>query len=110
MSTADGLAFDRHCAIAGIPRPVPEYRFALVHGRRWRFDYAWPELRVAVEIDGGGFVHGRHHRPAGFAEDCVKLNTAAIDGWIVLRATPAQVRDGSIFEFVRRALARAVPA
>jgi hypothetical protein len=107
MSTATGVAFDRLCALKGIPRPVPEFAFALARGRKWRLDWAWPDRRVAIEIDGGGYVQGRHHRAAGFSEDCVKLNTAAIEGWIVLRATPQQVADGSAFEFVRHALIRA---
>lgn len=104
------LPFPVLCRAHGVPAPLAEYRFALAHGRQWRFDWAWPSFRVALEIDGGGFAHGRHHRPAGFAEDCVKLNTAAIDGWLVVRATPQQVRSGVAFEWLQRALARKAPA
>lgn len=100
------LPFDRVCRLSGVPVPVPEYRFALPHGRQWRFDWAWPALQVALEIDGGAFVYGRHQRPAGFAEDLVKLNTAALDGWLVLRATPQQVARGEALAWVRRAVAR----
>lgn len=64
-----------------LPRPVAEFRFHPV--RRWRFDWAWPEHKVAVEIDGGQWKAGggRHNTDA----DREKLNTAAAMGWRVLR-------------------------
>ncbi len=45
----------------GLPEPEREYRFAQeALGRKWRFDFSWPEYRVAVELDGGTWVRGRH--------------------------------------------------
>lgn len=102
--TARGLSFDRLCVIAGVPRPLPEFRFAVLAGRLWRFDWAWPDQQLAIEVDGGGYTFGRHHRYAGFAEDCVKLNTAVVLGWRVLRCTPQQVQDGTAIDFVKRTL------
>jgi hypothetical protein len=49
---------------AGIPAPIREYRFA--PPRRWRFDLAWPSLRLALEIEGGTWTGGRHVRGNGF--------------------------------------------
>jgi len=70
---------------AGIKLPEREYRF---HPKRlWRFDFAWPESRIAVEAEGGIFVSGRHNRPSGMANDCEKYNAAALLGWKVLRYT-----------------------
>lgn len=60
-----------------------EYRFA--PPRRWRFDFAWPLERVAVEIEGGVWTGGRHVSARGFAADCDKYNAAVLDGWAVLR-------------------------
>jgi very-short-patch-repair endonuclease len=62
---------------------VVEHRFH--PERRWRFDIAWPDLKVAVEVEGGVFVRGRHNRPTGFINDCEKYNAAAVMGWRVLR-------------------------
>ena len=45
------LAFDRQCAAFSLPPPVAEHRFH--ETRRWRFDFAWPDHRVALEIAGG---------------------------------------------------------
>lgn len=67
------------------PDPVAEYAF--LPPRRWRFDYAWPDARVAVELEGGVYTNGRHVRPDGFTGDCVKYNHAALNGWRVLRFT-----------------------
>lgn len=63
--------------------PEPEYRFHDM--RKWRFDFAWPAQRVAVEIEGGIWSKGRHVRGAGFIADCEKYNEAARLGWYVLR-------------------------
>lgn len=64
---------------------VREYR--IVPTRRWRFDAAWVQHHVAVELDGGVFTTGRHTRGAGYEADCEKLNEAAVRGWRVLRFT-----------------------
>ena len=67
---------------------VEEFRFHPV--RRWRFDFAIPELKIAVEIEGGSWVQGRHTRGAGYQGDMEKYNQAVILGWKVLRYTPTQ--------------------
>ncbi len=66
-----------------LPPYVREYRFHAV--RRWRFDYAWPEHKVALEVDGGAGAFGRHSRPGGMRADHEKSNTALLQGWTVLR-------------------------
>lgn len=73
-------------------QPETEYRF---HGlRRWRFDFAWPGRMLAVEVEGGQWVNGRHQRGKGYEDDCEKYNTAALMGWRVLRFTGDMVKDG----------------
>ena len=58
--------------------------------RRWRFDFAIPELKIAIEIEGGLWVQGRHNRAAGYIKDMEKYNAAGKLGWLVLRYTPQQ--------------------
>lgn len=72
-----------------ITEPIPEYRFHDV--RRWRFDFAWPESRVALEVEGGVWTGGRHTRGAGFSKDMAKYNEAASMGWIIIRCTPSDL-------------------
>lgn len=78
--------------------PVTEYRFHAT--RKWRFDIAWPSIKVAVEIEGGTWVSGRHNRGTGFESDCEKYNAAVIDGWKVLRFTSNQVSDGKALKVI----------
>ena len=58
--------------------------------RRWRFDYAFPAVKVAVEIDGGVFTGGRHSGGVGQKRDFEKLNAAAEMGWLVLHYMPRE--------------------
>ena len=56
--------------------------------RKWRFDYAIPNYRVAIEVEGGVWTQGRHIRPNGFLNDMEKYNAATVMGWRILRTTP----------------------
>lgn len=78
--------------------PVQQHRFH--DERRWRFDFAFPDVMVAVELDGGifaaenGTTAGRHARGMGRCKDFEKRNAAAELGWLVLCYGPPQVRSG----------------
>lgn len=86
-----------------IPSPEREYRFH--HTRRWRFDFAWPSERVAVEIEGGIWAKGRHSRGSGMVADMDKYNEAARLGWRVLRFTDKHlVRHNEVFDQLLDAL------
>lgn len=89
----------------GLPTPEREYRFDDV--RRWRFDFAWPDFRVAVEVDGAIWSAGRHNRGAGYEADAEKLNAAAALGWRVFRYTGTHVRTGWAVNEIRVGLERA---
>lgn len=67
-----------------------EYKF--LHDRRFRFDIAIPQYRVAVEFEGGIFTGGRHTRGKGYAKDAKKYNLAVMHNWKLLRYTSADVR------------------
>jgi very-short-patch-repair endonuclease len=55
-----------------------EYRFDDV--RRWRFDFAFPSVKLAIEVEGKAHYHAKRHKT-----DCEKLNEALRQGWRVLR-------------------------
>jgi len=84
--------------IFGADRVVAEYRFHPV--RMWRFDYAVPEIRLAVEYHGhAGFVGkggaSGHSSIKGLTNDCEKTNKAIASGWRVLAFTALHFRhDG----------------
>lgn len=84
--------------------------------RRWRFDfvvkpkwYVEGPLRardcLAVEVEGGTWVQGRHNRGASFEADAIKYAEALIDGFRVMRVTTAMVDDGRALALIERALA-----
>jgi very-short-patch-repair endonuclease len=97
-------SLDFALVLVGLPRPEREYAFAAP--RRWRFDFAWPDKRVAVEVEGGRWVGGRHNSPVGFAADCEKYSEAAVLGWCVIRVTPEMVESGAALHYIERALGR----
>lgn len=75
-----------------------EYRFA--PPRRWRFDFALPEKKIAIEINGGVWSNGRHVRGRGYLKDREKINTAQALGWRVFELGTGQVT----VDFVRQIL------
>lgn len=99
---------------SAFPVPVREWRFA--PPRQWRFDFAWPELMVALEVEGGIWVKpregeqggGGHNRGKAFLDDMEKYSEAAIRGWMVLRVDTNAVKNGKALELILRALTRAM--
>ncbi len=81
---------------------VSEYRFHPT--RMWRFDYALPFFRIAIEVEGGVWTRGRHTRPKGFLGDVEKYNTAATMGWHVLRATPESLLTHTFIETIKQTI------
>lgn len=85
---------------AGLPEPVREFRFHPVRG--WRADFAWPEHKLLLEIEGGIWLqttghHGKGHaHPERFESDVDKYNAAALLGYWVLRATARTLDDGNM--------------
>lgn len=127
------LQFERLVAAAQLPEPIRELRFEkgccahragshpmigrlagfcvhcddkheYVAARRWRFDFAWPERKLAVEIDGAVHSGGRHTRGAGYEADIEKMNAAVLAGWRVLRFTSGQLDSGYALETLEKAL------
>lgn len=80
-------AFETLWKSLGGPELQPEYQFHPERG--WRFDYAYvkPRMLIAVELEGGTWVGGRHNRPKGYADDCTKYNEAVRLNWKVFRLT-----------------------
>lgn len=87
-----------------LPLPEREYRFA--PPRRWRFDFCYPTRipKLAIEIEGGIWIKGRHTRPSGYIKDMAKYNEAARLGWQVLRFTTEQAKNGYALQVIEDAL------
>lgn len=82
--------------------PLTEHRFHPT--RKWRFDYAWEDHRVALEVEGGVWVGGRHTSGAGFVKDMEKYNEAACLGWRIIRCQPRELCTSKTVDNIKRAL------
>ena len=81
---------------------VKEFKFH--PKRRWRFDYAIPEYRIALEVEGGVWTSGRHTRPQGFLGDIEKYNAATLMGWRVFRTTPDDLLRTATLNLLKSAI------
>ena len=97
----------------GLPEPVPQYVFALDESgdpvRRWRFDLAFVDRKLAVEVDGALLTGGRHGGQPSAVRDIEKRLAAAVLGWKVLHFCPSQVRSGEALVWLEAAFGRRPP-
>lgn len=95
--------FDIQMRVEKIPKAQMNYQFEPTRG--WMLDRAWPDLMLAVEIDG--MVHRIKQR---FESDCEKFAHATIAGWTVLHVTGKNVRNRKGIEWLKQLLAKKYPA
>lgn len=87
------------CRINGdwMPLPLREHRFHPT--RKWRFDFAWPGIKLAVEVEGSVHrIKGRFHA------DPEKHNAAVLLGWRLLRFTRQQIHSHQAIETIAQAM------
>lgn len=78
-----------------------EYRFDT--DRKWRFDYCWPSIKVAVEFEGGIYIQNSGHNTAKhYTKDTDKYNRATTLGWKVIRVTAKNYQ--SVYEHLNQLL------
>lgn len=105
----------------GLPVPESEFRFHPV--RRWRIDYAFLDVKLAIEIEGGAFMRkvkcnicqnivqqrcrdgqwrdvtiGGRHTSSGYQKDIEKYNSLTQEGWVLLRYQPKEINYSQIFK------------
>lgn len=70
---------------------VPEYKFS--SSRDFRFDFANPDTKVALEVQGGVWKgsFGGHTSGAGYVRDIEKSNLAVANGWRIVQCVPQDV-------------------
>ena len=108
------------------PEAHVEYRFIV--DRRFRFDFAFLDIKLAVECEGGLFIRqvrcnncgnlvmrklksgkmvkvfagGRHNTGSGAIKDMEKYNLAVQMGWLVLRYNKAMIDSGEAINQIER--------
>jgi len=77
-----------------------EYKF---HPERdWRFDFAWTEIKLAVEVDGAIWIKGGHNTGVGRTNDMEKDEAALLNGWTVYRCSPEMVKKGHAIDTIKK--------
>lgn len=98
---ADDLLFD-DLKLAGFN---PEREHFLNNLRGFRFDFAWPEIKLAVEVDGAGYGH---QQISARIKDMEKINAAIELGWKVLVYPTSRIqthkRRARIVEQIKRVI------
>lgn len=72
--------------------------------KNWRFDFAFIDQKVAVEIQGGGWINGGHNRGKGFSSDLRKQDAALNMGWTVYSCDGAMVKDRTAINTIKKLL------
>jgi very-short-patch-repair endonuclease len=95
----DELAFQLQCAHLPFERQVK-----IRPDRRFRADFYFRAHELVVEVDGGGFIEGRHSRGKGMERDAEKSFYIALMPARLIRVTPRHVRDGRALKWIQEAL------
>ena len=83
-----------------LPPPVAEHRFH--PKRKWRFDFAWVDIKLAVELQGLLWAgKGRHQNAANLDNEYTKENEAVLLGWRVLKFSSRQVQSGEAITWIK---------
>ena len=93
--------FIQLCKQMGLPKPEEEFVFS---ERKFRFDYAFVDKKVAVEQEGGIWTRSGHSHPTGIIRDMEKYNLAASLGWRVLRVQPKDLLKAETFDLIKKTL------
>ena len=100
------LDFLTQIKLNGLPKPVPEFKFHPT--RKWRADWAWPEEKLIVEMEGGIFGNcrrmqksGWHQSISGMLDDKNKYNEMNMLGYSLLRFIPSEIKDGTAVRMIK---------
>ena len=96
-------AFETRWLQLGGPNLLREY---VVGGspKKWRFDFALPERRLLIEIDGGQWQEKGHGYGMKMEDDFEKQNWATIEGWVIVRYCTTMIHGPCAYEFIKIAI------
>lgn len=84
-------------------------QFKAIPGRKWAWDFAYPQAKVLIEVHGGTWSSGKsgHTSGAGIRRDCEKANAATLAGWRCFAFTSDMIRDDKAHPLIADALLQA---
>lgn len=86
--------------------PAPVREFVAIPGRRFRFDFGWPDppYKLLCEVQGGVFIKGAHSTGVGITRDAEKASLAAVHGYRLIVVTAQHIKSGQALKWIRDAL------
>lgn len=88
-----------------LPEPKRQYKFHA--SRKFLADFAWPEFRLIVEINGGTWMtKSGHNTGKGILRDYEKSNAAQLMGYTYLQFTGKELDDLTAVETVKEFIGR----
>ena len=76
-----------------LPEPVRQYR--PVKDRKFQVDFAWPELGLIVEVEGGAYMdRGAHGWGKPLEDNYRRHNRLKLEGWLLLQYSTEMVKSG----------------
>ena len=87
---------------AGLVGFVREYQ--AIEGRRFKWDFAFVEDRLLIEVQGAVWVKGGHSTGVGITRDCEKFSIASANKWFTIPVTTDHVKNGKALEWIKQFL------
>lgn len=91
--------------------PHPQIQFRFYPGRKFQSDFAWPNLKILVELEGGiwrrnehGNFAGAHSFPGNILRDIEKQSLAASLGYLVFRFTGDDIKSLKAIKMIQEAI------
>lgn len=81
-----------------------EREFKFKSDRKFRFDFAHPATRVAIEIQGARWVKSAHSSGGGIERDCIKFSIAASCNWLVFPFTDSMIGNTTYLNLVAKTI------
>ena len=106
-NSADEDLFAWQCQTYDLPEPERQFYFAKDLERQFRADFAFPDYRLLVEIEGGIWRRGggAHSHPLDLLRDIERRQYATLLNWHVLPFTTDEVKNGKAIQFTCKVLA-----
>jgi hypothetical protein len=82
--------------------------FTFHHARKWRFDFADPVSKIAIELQGGVFgKKSGHNSGVGIRNDMEKSNEAVRLGWKLYKFYVDDVKKGTAIQYLLKVMKEA---
>ncbi len=90
--------------LKAVKAPLFERQFRITPERKFMADFYFPTGKLVVEVDGGGWINGRHSRGDGMDLDAEKSALIALLPARLMRVTPKHIYNGNAVEWILKAL------